>query len=85
MHAIAVNDWQTVEELLKIGDIDLNLRDDEGRTAVFHAAQGGDLRIIQLLTETQKVDLSIRDCNGESVQDIARKKGKQDVVAALVT
>jgi ankyrin repeat protein len=83
MHAIAVNDWQTVEELLKIEDIDLNLRDAEGRTAVFHAAQGGDLRIIQLLTETQKVDFSIRDCNGESVQDIAKKKGNQDVEAAL--
>lgn len=85
MHAIAVNDWQIVEDLLKIGDIDLNLRDSEGRTAVFHAAQGGDLHIIQLLTQTQKVDFSIRDCNGESVQDFAKKKGKQDVVAALAT
>lgn len=85
MHAIAGNDGQIVEKLLEVGDIDLNLRDNEGRTAVFHAAQGGDLHIIQLLTETQKVDFSIRDCNGKSVQEIAKKNGKQDVVAALAT
>lgn len=45
----------------------------------------GDLHIIHLLTETQKVDFSTRDCNGESVLDIAKKLGKQDVVAALAT
>ena len=85
MHAIAVNHYQIVERLLGIGDIDLNLRDDEGKTAVFHAAQTGDLYIIQLLTESQKVDFSIRDCNDESAQDIAKRSGRQDAVAALAT
>jgi ankyrin repeat protein len=46
IHAITVNDWQTVERLLKIEDIDLHLPDDTGRTAVFHTAQTGDLHII---------------------------------------
>ena len=85
MHAIAVNDWKIVERLLDIGDIDLNLRDDIGRTALFHATVRGDFHIIELLTKTKKVDFSIRDCNGESVQDIAKKSGNQDLVAALAT
>jgi ankyrin repeat protein len=83
MHAIAANHWQTVEKLLNVGDIDLNLQDNEGRTAIFHAAQWGDLHIIQMLTQTKKVDFSIRDCYKKSVHDIAKMKGKQDVVAAL--
>ncbi|KAJ6178087.1 hypothetical protein N7519_008548 [Penicillium mononematosum] len=83
MHAIAVSDVQIVEKLLEIEDIDVNLQDDDGRTAVFHAAGRGYLHIIQLLTGTRKVDFSLRDCNGETVQDIAKKTGKQDVIAAL--
>ncbi|CAP86462.1 Pc20g11330 [Penicillium rubens Wisconsin 54-1255] len=83
MYAIAVNNVQIVEKLLEIEDIDIDLQDNDGRTAVFHAALRGYLHIIQLLTGTRKVDLSLRDCNGETVQDIAKKIGKQDVIAAL--
>ncbi|KAJ5199365.1 hypothetical protein N7472_004569 [Penicillium cf. griseofulvum] len=83
MHAIAVNNRQIVEKLLEIEDIDVNLQDDDGRTAVFHAAQNGYLHIIQLLTGTQEVDFSVLDRNGETVQDVAKKTGRPDVIAAL--
>jgi hypothetical protein len=84
MHAISVNAWQIVKRLLENEDVDLNVRDERGRTAVFLAAQK-DLRMIQLLMETHKVDLSIRDYNGESVQDIARMTFNQDIITALAT
>ncbi|CAG8015554.1 unnamed protein product [Penicillium nalgiovense] len=83
MHAIIANDRQIVEKLLEMEDIDVNLQDDDGRTAVFHAARWGRLRIIHLLTGTRKVDFSVRECSGETVQGVAKKIGKQDVIAAL--
>jgi ankyrin repeat protein len=55
MYAIAVASQQNVAKLLTDDGINLNLRDDAGRTAVFYAAQDGDLIITKLLADSPGV------------------------------
>lgn len=81
MYAIAVDFRPAVERLLDRGDIDLNTRDAEGRSAIFYAVEGGVVDIVQLLVRTQKVDFTIRNKNDQTVRDFA--KPKKDIVTAL--
>ena len=86
MYAIGARQTSIVKRLLEYGDIDidLNLRDNEGNSAIFYAVEGELLDIVRLLMETQLVDLSVRNNKGQTVQDFA-KKGKKDkeIIAAL--
>ncbi|KAL4889983.1 ankyrin repeat-containing domain protein [Aspergillus ambiguus] len=84
MYAIAVAHMHIVERILGHGDTDVNMQDSKGRTAIFYAVQGRNLRILKLLVGTQRVDFSIRNFTGQSVHDLAKGNGDNDIMAALV-
>ena len=60
----------------------INKRDHIGYTAVMRAARWGYTELVKLLTPHS--DISIKNNYGETVIDIARNKGHQDIVNYLV-
>ena len=66
------------------GDI-INKRDSEGNTAVMWAAKQGHLQCVKLLTENYFTDMSIKNNSDQTVIDIARNKGKEEIVNYLIT
>lgn len=64
------NRLAVVETLIKTAEIDLDLRDDQGATALHHAAAGGFANIVELLIEAG-ADASIRDHKSLTARDRA--------------
>ncbi|KAF3075870.1 hypothetical protein CFAM422_002410 [Trichoderma lentiforme] len=70
IRASAGGDTEMVEQLLAIGEINLNHRDKEGRTALEWATQNSHEAIVQLLSDAEKDDREKVDAEGLENKDI---------------
>lgn len=73
------------ELLLHQPDVEVNLRDNKGRTPFFHAANRGRESIIRLLINTTGVDIISQDSIGQTALSYAVLHGHEGVVRQLLT
>lgn len=71
-----------VELLLGHPDIDVNLVDNEGRNALWHAA---DARTAKLLVASNSIDIDRKDVHGQSPLAIAAERNSYDIVDLLLS
>ncbi|KAI2502335.1 hypothetical protein MHU86_12139 [Fragilaria crotonensis] len=65
--------WDVVRELLKRGELDVNVQGPHGNTALIWACLRGRLDLVGALSEDDRVDVSVRNKAGSTALDIARK------------
>lgn len=82
LSAAAAGDVAGVRRFLDAG-IDVNIRDAEGRTALYAAARGGRLETVALLAAAG-ADVNLETRDGRNALDAAKEKGAALVVELLV-
>lgn len=70
--------------LLETEKVDVNSRDDIGRTALHLAAMNGQDAIVRLLLETNKIDVNARDNIGRTALHLAAVNGQDTIVRLLL-
>lgn len=70
--------------LLKAPQCDVNLLDDDGRTALWIAAQNGHAAVVRLLLQAPGIDLFAADCNAQTALHAAATARSSDCVALLL-
>lgn len=75
--------FDVVERLLKVPDIDINARTNDGTTPLFMAAEYGHFDIVKLLLEA-KADLNNKLEDGTTVLFVAAEYGHDDVTELLI-
>jgi ankyrin repeat protein len=73
-----------VDLLLRIPDVDLNARDNDGQTALSRAAENGHNAVVDLLLRIPNVDLNARDNDGQTALSRAAENGYEAVVDLLL-
>jgi ankyrin repeat protein len=90
------NDVGLLQEAIKAGD-DVNVRDDEGKTALILAVEKNCAEIVKALVARKKdvvddsgkiiqpkIDLNAKDSDGNTALMLAAKKGHLEVVQELM-
>ncbi len=70
-----------VETLLAAG-ADVNVRDENGRTALMLASLGGHLKTVERLLDAG-AHVDAKDGEGKTAQDLAGEKGQQEIAQVL--
>ncbi|RYP21591.1 hypothetical protein DL767_009231 [Monosporascus sp. MG133] len=73
-----------VEQLLASGKVDVNLKDNDGRTPLSQAAGNGHEAIVKLLLATGKADIDTKDNYGWTPLWYAAKNGHEAIVKLLL-
>jgi ankyrin repeat protein len=58
-----------VKWLVEERNVDVNAKDDDGRTVLHYAAWGRDLEKVKWLVEARKVDIRLTDTYGRTASD----------------
>lgn len=82
MEAIKHGHPDVVKALLAAG-ADTDMQDNDGYTPLMHAVAIGDLDAARLLADRGEKSIAVKNKNGKTALDIARKKGKQEIVQIL--
>lgn len=69
--------------LLEETDIDINLQDDYGNTALAYAVMNGNVAIASLLLKIPDIDLSLQNNHGQPAHSIALSKDKDYILRLL--
>jgi ankyrin repeat protein len=82
--AVLLGDFDKLETLVKQG-ADINSQDESGRTALIVAIEEdwAGTSWIEFLIENG-AEVNILDCDGDSALDIARYRGRTDIVELLI-
>ncbi|XP_063673929.1 uncharacterized protein LOC134811121 [Bolinopsis microptera] len=70
--------------LLKIDEVDVNVNDNSGETALMHATKVGKTNVIKALIADDRVEVNYCDKAGRTALMHATKAGKTDVIKALI-
>ncbi|RYP09068.1 hypothetical protein DL765_008590 [Monosporascus sp. GIB2] len=73
-----------VEQLLTTGKVDVNSKDNDGRTPLLWAARHGNEAVVKLLVATSKVDVNLKDNDGRTPLSYAAGRGYEAVVKLLI-
>ncbi|OAL45450.1 ankyrin, partial [Pyrenochaeta sp. DS3sAY3a] len=76
--------WSTFRFLLNFDDIDVNVRDNHGRTALCHAAMIGTQRCVQWLVLHPSIRPHLPDNNGRTALSFAAERGYADITGMLL-
>lgn len=79
----ANNDPEIAELLLNNG-VDVNLKNDQGRTVLIDAASANDLEFVKLLLK-HKADRQIKDNNGKTALDYATEQKSKEIIKLLTS
>ncbi|KAI9674067.1 MAG: hypothetical protein M1822_009562 [Bathelium mastoideum] len=75
----------TIQMILKqVSSINIDTKDDDGRTPLWLAAEGGHEAVVQQLLATEKVDVDAKDEDGRTPLWWAAKRGHKAVVRQLL-
>jgi len=74
---------EVVKLLLQHGDVDINFKGAEERTALHIACREGNLEIVKLLVEHKEINVDALDERGILPIEIAKEKGFDDIVNIL--
>ncbi len=80
--AVEDSDVEIIEELVKLG-ADINIKDDNGKTALMDAAHEGEIDVVETLLECD-VDVSLTDRSGFSALHASVLSKNKDVVSAIL-
>lgn len=84
-YAIKRGDDESANQLLDTEGIDIDSKDDKGRTALWHAASRGRQCILEQLLDTGKVDYNVKDTkHGRSPIYEAAERGHAKAVERLL-
>lgn len=72
-----------VERLLKQG-VDVNLRDEQGNSALHHAVAEAQIEVVNALLRGVNVDVNVRNNKGETPLHLAGSRGRPKTVALLI-
>eukprot|EP00658_Telonema_sp_P-2_P025287 TRINITY_DN20183_c0_g1_i2.p1 TRINITY_DN20183_c0_g1~~TRINITY_DN20183_c0_g1_i2.p1 ORF type:complete len:291 (-),score=81.15 TRINITY_DN20183_c0_g1_i2:159-1031(-) len=64
--------------------VDVNATDADQCTALMHAAKEGHSRVVEALTESDRIELDLQDGEGQSALHYAGRAGQQEVFDLLV-
>ena len=84
LHTAVRNRLPTAAEMLLTAGANVNERDQEGRTPLSWAAEGGHQTMVKLLLETGKADVDSKDRNGRTPLSLAAEGGHEAVVKQLL-
>ncbi len=84
LHTAAKNGDVNLIDAFLLKGIDLNAKNDSGKTVLHIAVENGDVKTVEALLEKQGIDLNAKDNYGETALHIAATLGKQDVVEKLL-
>ena len=82
LRAVEGGDVGSVEQIVS-GSVNVNSRDDEGRTALHLAVDGGDLRVVAALLDAG-ADPDITDRDGRSALHYAVLRCDPDMIAMIL-
>lgn len=82
LHAAVAGKNVDVIELILSGGADVNAKQQQGWTAIHSAAMHGDLALLEKLL-ARGADPAVRNDDGKTPQDLAKEKGKTQIVARL--
>jgi ankyrin repeat protein len=77
------NKYGLIKDLLKVPNININVADANGNTALHHAARNGDIQVVELLVN-RGADVDIQDQGGNTALHLAAANGNVEVVELLV-
>ncbi|EAY08546.1 hypothetical protein TVAG_487730 [Trichomonas vaginalis G3] len=84
--AVISGNEEIIDKLLEHPNIDVNNRDDEGCTALFHAARlSKSSTILQIMEQSEKADPNLSGSNGFSPLIISVLSGNVDCVKTLLS
>ena len=63
--------------------VDVNIKDNNGRTPMHDAAQYGQMELVRMLHEEFQVDVNIKDNNGTTPMHDAAQNGHMEMVCML--
>ncbi|WDK22134.1 hypothetical protein CGRA01v4_13424 [Colletotrichum graminicola] len=75
---------EVVQLLFNTGQVDVESRDDYGRSALSSAAERGYYEMVQVLLNTGQVDVDSRDNGGRSALSWAAEKGYDEIAQVLL-
>ena len=84
LRAAAYNGHEAVVRLLIERGVEINAKDDAGRTALMFAARKGHEAVVRLLTERGDVEINAKDKEGKIVLMYAAEEGHEAVVRLLI-
>ena len=73
-----------VQVLLQNEDIDVNIADRDGITALYKASSRGHKEVVQLLLQKEDIDVNIADYGGSTALHMASRNGRAEVVQLLL-
>lgn len=83
MHCAAYNGQIDIIEYLMSEGIDVNIKDEEGKTPIYYATKKGKFKAIKYLYE-HGADLKTQDDKGDTLMHIAARKGKVHIIQWLL-
>ena len=73
-----------INQLLEVKDIDVNVQDQDGNTALMVAAEDGQLNVVEMLLEEKGINVNLQNQDGNTALLLAAENGQLNVVKMLL-
>ncbi len=84
INSIRTNSLDSMEKLLKLPGLDINVKDNVGDTALLLAAKSGHKKVIELLLKYPGIDVNAKNTSGETALISAVRSGSKEIVEFLL-
>ena len=73
-----------VKLLLERNEVEVNLKDIFGKTALSLAAEGGHTEVVKLLLEQNEIEVNLKDNYAQTALSLAAQRGHPEAVKLLL-